>query len=1065
MVKIAPTGRIGQQIGVKPYIKRAAPVQPTSKVVPKTQGKKVNYEAAWETAKKHWSKGMAGAYVFHMKREAREDPQIGAVYAYVKELRKQTKIGNISPGRSKGSLLATPSEVAKQIHNREFFNKRQVPIPGDSDFIGPVKSGDNLVFNLPGETRPTTTPSMIIGPVKSGDNLVTTTPSMIYPSIEAYSQDIGAYTSPVYGSGYGGTSYLRQPTYEESLAITKAEDFTVTGSAVKGIKWYGKNVVEPLSGSSGFKWYEKNIVEPTSKNIVEPFKENVFAPTSGLIGSGIEKFKDKVVVPLRETFPSLGDTPVGQIAQAVRIIKAAEPDTTFRIGLPGQVRDVPASQLQGSMFRPTVLNIYSGEVATAFTSIGSKGDFSQKYFGATPEQFGKGVAFINELAATTPFFAGSGRALVGSRTNKLRKFLDKPLSKDVLLKGETKTQNIFKPTFILSKEYRQADGLSFLKFTPKKKGGTEVSYNMLTGKYIGKVAETRKGILPGTSKDFLGKATMSKEGIYKETLDLGRGWQRVIEVGKDGLGKAKLVKKGKERASLDVNFPQSFKNVPMKGVPLEMPGAPKIRSGEGTKLFERGIFRNIDTGAPLRNVKTNIPKGSSGDLKGTIKTKGGSAYMESGIDPKTGFYKSSIQQQSFKDVVKVGPARGSQVVRKGKDTIVQRKKAGQQLEYADDVLDTTTDSKMFLSSGKYSALLKTEVPTIQRKFVQKLSFEVRSGFKSPKLIAKESKATLKVARKQKAFGGEARRMRTLDLGKITPLGKSLQVPSRQRAGELLLIHKQKSKSILSNLQTKTKVAKPQTLLKEIQPQKIKDIPLLAQARRAKSNVSFGVATATATSTATALTSSTKSSQSEDTSSIFDSATAQSTAQDSLRSSLTGSASGRASVSRSISKMSSGRYLRLKTPKKLKPKIDIKLPSMGKPLLSKITKQQGYKPQAKSKGGKWITLSKEPMTRQSALSRASRASDETLSAQFRIKKVKGNVTNGIDNYFGVTQRKYRPYKIKKGKKIALHNQFIEKRGSRLDTRGEKKGIKLAKYAKQRGWIGKRKKKKTKSPWLI
>ena len=101
-----------------------------------------------------------------------------------------------------------------------------------------------------------------------------------------------------------------------------------------------------------------------------------------------------------------------------------------------------------------------------------------------------------------------------------------------------------------------------------------------------------------------------------------------------------------------------------------------------------------------------------------------------------------------------------------------------------------------------------------------------------------------------------------------------------------------------------------------------------------------------------------------------------------------------------------------------------------------------------------------MSRSAALGRASRASDNTLSAQFRIKKSKGKVSANMDNYFEVTQNKYRPYKIKKGKKVQLHNQFIEKRKNRLDQIGEVRGLSLAKYAKQKGWLHKSKKTRKK-----
>ncbi len=98
-----------------------------------------------------------------------------------------------------------------------------------------------------------------------------------------------------------------------------------------------------------------------------------------------------------------------------------------------------------------------------------------------------------------------------------------------------------------------------------------------------------------------------------------------------------------------------------------------------------------------------------------------------------------------------------------------------------------------------------------------------------------------------------------------------------------------------------------------------------------------------------------------------------------------------------------------------------------------------------------------MTRTSALGRASRATDQTLSAQFRVKKAKGKVVKRGDGYFGTTKRKYRPYKIIKGKPVGLHNQFIEKKKNRLDQIGEVRGLSLAKFAKQRGWMGVVKKK--------
>lgn len=62
----------------------------------KSAGPKVDYDAAWARAKGHFNKGMGGAYLYHMSAND-SDPQVRAVYGYIKELVKQQKFGNISP--------------------------------------------------------------------------------------------------------------------------------------------------------------------------------------------------------------------------------------------------------------------------------------------------------------------------------------------------------------------------------------------------------------------------------------------------------------------------------------------------------------------------------------------------------------------------------------------------------------------------------------------------------------------------------------------------------------------------------------------------------------------------------------------------------------------------------------------------------------------------------------------------------------------------------------------------------------------------------------------------------
>ncbi len=129
--------RFQQQIEPIKIKEEAEPVKMVKKKVV------VNYKAAFDTAKNHWLRGMAGAYLFHMSR-SRTDPQQAAIYDYVKELRKQTKIGNISPGRSKGSLLAKMEFKASKLNIKipivpEIQKPTSFKLTPTKSFIGPVR--------------------------------------------------------------------------------------------------------------------------------------------------------------------------------------------------------------------------------------------------------------------------------------------------------------------------------------------------------------------------------------------------------------------------------------------------------------------------------------------------------------------------------------------------------------------------------------------------------------------------------------------------------------------------------------------------------------------------------------------------------------------------------------------------------------------------------------------------------------------------------------------------------------------------------------------------------------
>lgn len=125
--------------------------------------------------------------------------------------------------------------------------------------------------------------------------------------------------------------------------------------------------------------------------------------------------------------------------------------------------------------------------------------------------------------------------------------------------------------------------------------------------------------------------------------------------------------------------------------------------------------------------------------------------------------------------------------------------------------------------------------------------------------------------------------------------------------------------------------------------------------------------------------------------------------------------------------------------------------------------KSFIPQVRHRG-KWKTVGKR-MDYNSAMSRASKGADLTTSRRIRVlpSNKKPQVT-GIGGW-GMRKHKFRPYRKSKGKRVPLRNQFIERTSHAIDTPSEKMGLSIAKLSKNMGWLGQKKKKKSKSPWLI
>ncbi len=118
---------------------------------------------------------------------------------------------------------------------------------------------------------------------------------------------------------------------------------------------------------------------------------------------------------------------------------------------------------------------------------------------------------------------------------------------------------------------------------------------------------------------------------------------------------------------------------------------------------------------------------------------------------------------------------------------------------------------------------------------------------------------------------------------------------------------------------------------------------------------------------------------------------------------------------------------------------------------KPKKRLGYKSLVKSKG-KFKKVNIKPLSKTKAKDRGAYVTDRTVSATFKVKSVGkkkklGKLPKKQRGYFKRKRKKFRGFKIVKGKRVKLKNKFIEKRKARIDTRGEKRGLTVAKLLRR------------------
>jgi len=104
------------------------------------------------------------------------------------------------------------------------------------------------------------------------------------------------------------------------------------------------------------------------------------------------------------------------------------------------------------------------------------------------------------------------------------------------------------------------------------------------------------------------------------------------------------------------------------------------------------------------------------------------------------------------------------------------------------------------------------------------------------------------------------------------------------------------------------------------------------------------------------------------------------------------------------------------------------------------------------GKRFVKLNTKPLIKNDALSRGAFAIDVTTSKRFKIvpagkTKTVGVLRKGEQNYFNRAGYKLREYRVRGGRAFAIKPNYIERTKYGIDTRGEKRGLSIAKFIRQ------------------
>ena len=666
------------------------------------------------------------------------------------------------------------------------------------------------------------------------------TPGKIDRTGQVYNSKTGMYQKEAYTPGAGGTAIMLSPTYEESKAIEQAKyqgSFErIKDKEVTGLKIYEEKVVKPVGESFLFKQYKEKVVDRVSKYVTKP--------STNILVSGIKKYEEVVVKPLRRAIPSLGDTPLGRLAEAKRRIDKMQPGQTVPIGLPGQVRQVEVSKLQKMGLFEFGKEVVTGEVEKSSTRIA-------KYRGIeNPEQFGKAAKLTSEFGvyAVPGYFAtevgvGVGEAVTGgkfggsknvieyakkhpvelavavtlgvasgvkflkgtSKEARFLKYLEQPEAKVVkieskLYKGEVKT-DIIKPKI----RYEETPKFKMLDLFKKKKGEDVLTTISSRGKSAGKVVEVRGG------KSYLG--VVRKEGSKTtEVMNYGKV-KRVVE---SEQGKKDIVtlynKRGKKlyKFEREATKPIKLKSVKPKEETIKVDETyqPQYKKKELTIIEGGKKKKSIDVEGEIFLDKIEPAKKVIADIKFT-KTE--QANIEKGL------FKYSTDVQAYTDVTKVSPRTGYVQFKKGNKIIKVKQEVGQKLEFGKD---TSFDStRIFKKNGIIKASEvspKIDIQATQLSGRKETSIFLKPGTKS-QLALEQAKESKQLA-KQLAEQERKKTLEAIDMN--IGIKKANLVNKETKVSQILKELTKEATEQLEKLKTITYIKQPKIVLPPVQKSKV-----------------------------------------------------------------------------------------------------------------------------------------------------------------------------------------------------------------------------------------------------